>query len=64
MQRCAGMLDTNIIHELDFMIGSNSEADEIFKHTLNHIMLLDKIRGHQLFELLPFEQVSKELILQ
>ena len=64
VQRCAGMLDTNIIHELDFMIGSNSEADEIFKHTLNHIMLLDKIRGHQLFELLPFEQVSKELILQ
>lgn len=63
VQRCTGMLDVNIVNELDFMIGSNPEAEEIFKHTVNHVMLLDNIRGHNLFKMLPFEKVAKEMIL-
>ena len=63
VQRCAGMLDANVIDELNFMIESNPEAEEIFKHTLHHIMLLDKIRKHDLFKLLPFEKVAKKMIL-
>jgi len=36
----------------------------LFQHTLNHILLLDQRRGERLFELLPFDLVAQQMILE
>ena len=37
----------------------NNDKQTLFVETLNHVLLLDHIRGEKLFDLLPFEQVAK-----
>ena len=41
----------------------NNNTQSLFLHTLAHILLLDKIRSEKLFDLLPFREVSKKIIL-
>jgi peptide deformylase len=41
----------------------NNNTQSLFLHTLAHILLLDKIRSEKLFDLLPFGEVSKKIIL-
>lgn len=36
----------------------------LFNHTLNHVLLLDSNRNEKLFDLLPFKQIAKDLILK
>jgi sulfatase maturation enzyme AslB (radical SAM superfamily) len=41
----------------------NNNTQSLFLHTLAHILLLDKIRSEKLFDLLPFGEVAKKIIL-
>jgi len=58
-----GLLDNNTITSIRSMIGSREDAESMFGHTLNHILLLDNLRNENLFGLLPFEKYAKKLIL-
>lgn len=42
----------------------NNHNQSLFLHTLAHILLLDKIRSEKLFDLLPFGEISKKIILK
>lgn len=58
-----GLLDVPSVTALRSMIGSRDDAESMFAHTLNHILLLDNLRNENLFSLLPFEKYAKKLIL-
>lgn len=63
IDKLGGLLDKNVIKNLHGMIGSREDAESMFRHTLNHILLLDKVRNEDLFSLLPFEKYAKKYIL-
>jgi uncharacterized Fe-S cluster-containing radical SAM superfamily protein len=63
IDKLSGLLDNNVIVALRSMIGSREDAESMFQHTLNHILLLDNLRNENLFSLLPFEKYAKKLIL-
>ncbi len=43
---------------------NNNDNQCLFKHTLNHIMLLDSLRDEKLFDLLPFKDLAIDMILR
>lgn len=56
-----------LVYSKDFkclvdMLNENNEF--LFGHTLQHILLLDKLRNENLFDLLPFKEHAKSLILR
>lgn len=55
-------IDKNFIDQLNSMI-DNNHNNVLFNHTLSHILLLDKLRNETLFELLPFGDIAKQMIL-
>lgn len=55
-------VDDKIILAKDLV--QNNDSQGLFKHTLSHILYLDKIRDENLFELLPFDQVTKDLVVK
>jgi len=40
----------------------NNQNQSLFKHCLSHVLLLDALRDENLFELLPFRDLAKDLI--
>ena len=63
IDKLEGLLDTSTITALRSLIGSRDDAESMFNHTLNHILLLDNLRSENLFNLLPFEKYAKKRIL-
>lgn len=53
--------DKNYINMTRKMIEQNVNQ-YLFKDTLNHILMLDKVRNENLFDLLPFKQAAMERI--
>jgi molybdenum cofactor biosynthesis enzyme MoaA len=41
---------------------TNNQNQSLFKHCLSHVLLLDALRDENLFDLLPFRDLSKDLI--
>lgn len=52
--------------KLDHMqrLVNNNINQCLFSHTLNHVLLLDKLRNEKLFDLLPFKNISIDQILK
>lgn len=44
------------------LIRNNSDK-HLFRHTIAHVLLLDKLRDENLFDFLPFKDVAKRLLL-
>ncbi len=40
----------------------NNYNQHLFKDTLNHVLLLDNIRGENLFQYLPFRTVANQIV--
>jgi sulfatase maturation enzyme AslB (radical SAM superfamily) len=56
-------IDKNLIQHIKNKINNNSNQC-LFQHTLNHILLLDNLRGENLFKLLPFKKLAIDNILK
>jgi len=56
-------IDANTILHIKNLINNNINQD-LFQQTISHILLLDKLRGEKLFDLLPFESVAVDNILR
>lgn len=56
-------LDLTLYEQIVDLIDNNIN-NCLFGHTLNHILLLDNIRGEQLFDLLPFSSIARDQILK
>jgi sulfatase maturation enzyme AslB (radical SAM superfamily) len=54
--------ETIILKMIDLV--TNNVNSFMFQHTLNHIMLLDKMRNEKLLEILPFKSVVQDLVLK
>jgi sulfatase maturation enzyme AslB (radical SAM superfamily) len=59
----ATWLDKSLVTYLQQLINNNINQC-LFNHTLNHVLLLDNIRNEQLFKLLPFNNLAKNIILK
>jgi molybdenum cofactor biosynthesis enzyme MoaA len=68
-QRAADVLE-QIKEDIDIedytKIKQKMEVDDepLFRHTIQHVLLLDKLRGENLFDLLPFTETAKQTILR
>jgi sulfatase maturation enzyme AslB (radical SAM superfamily) len=56
-------IDTNTILHIKNLINNNINQS-LFQQTISHILLLDNLRGENLFNLLPFKPVAVDNILQ
>ena len=56
------MIPPAMIESVRLQIMENKNKD-LFKHTLNHVMLLDHSRKENLFDILPFKEIAKNIIL-
>jgi sulfatase maturation enzyme AslB (radical SAM superfamily) len=59
----ARWLNKSLVEHLQELINNNINQC-LFNHTLNHVLLLDNIRHEQLFKLLPFNDLAKNIILK
>lgn len=66
-------LALNVLQKIEFkdnkilrvmQLIDNNQNKDLFLHTISHIMYLDKIRNEKLFELLPFDTVTKQRVLR
>ena len=51
-----------VLHIRDLINQARNQS--LFQQTISHILLLDKLRGEKLFDLLPFESVAVDNILR
>jgi sulfatase maturation enzyme AslB (radical SAM superfamily) len=56
-------LDKNTYNTLRSRVENNINQC-LFPHTISHVMLLDKLRNENLFELLPFDNLAKTIFLK
>jgi sulfatase maturation enzyme AslB (radical SAM superfamily) len=56
-------IDNNTILHIKNLINNNINQ-VLFRQTISHILLLDKLRGEKLFELLPFKSFAIDNILR
>jgi sulfatase maturation enzyme AslB (radical SAM superfamily) len=56
-------IDNNTILHIKNLINNNINQT-LFRQTISHILLLDKLRGEKLFELLPFKSFAIDNILR
>jgi sulfatase maturation enzyme AslB (radical SAM superfamily) len=65
VNRFSNYIDPALLDTIQGKINNNMNSC-LFSHTLNHILLLDSIRGENLFDLLPttFKELAKNNILR
>lgn len=56
-------IDPKIYQHIQDLIRSNRNQN-LFQHTVAHVLLLDQRRGERLFDLLPFDQAAQQRILE
>jgi hypothetical protein len=56
-------IDNSTILQIRNLINNNINQT-LFRQTISHILLLDKLRGEKLFELLPFKSFAIDNILR
>jgi len=54
--------DTTILRVIQLI--NNNQNKDLFLHTISHIMYLDRIRNEKLFDLLPFDSITKQRVLK
>jgi molybdenum cofactor biosynthesis enzyme MoaA len=63
LKKIQAYIDENLYKQLHQMIEVNDNQG-LFNHTVSHVLLLDKMRNEKLFDILPFDQVAKNIILK
>jgi sulfatase maturation enzyme AslB (radical SAM superfamily) len=56
-------IDKKVVQHIKNLI-NNNRNQFLFQQTISHVLLLDKLRGEKLFELLPFESIAVDNILR
>ena len=56
-------VDKEVVQHIKNLINNNINQS-LFRHTIAHVLLLDKVRGEKLFDLLPFKSVAVDNILK
>ena len=54
--------DTTILRVIQLI--NNNQNKNLFLHTISHVMYLDKIRNEKLFDLLPFDSITKQRVIK